>query len=480
MKKIVWSIFSLVSLVCIFSCDPKEATVTPFEPLSASKVTGKSSSQYSSAHIQEWIKLSLFLTQRNRGFTPMVAARAYCYVSLAAYESTVYGSVNYYSLQKQAQGLNSVEMPDVNKEYHWAAVSNAAISRAVKYFYINDYSKDSTSGLERTLGMIDSLNNIFVSQFKTETTLEVVNRSVEYGNKVADEIIAYSKTDGQEFCWKDENNFPQDFIPPTGDDKWVAPKGTSPYAMQPKWGSVRTYSVKNASIGSITPPYPYSEDTTSLFFKEAKETFDVSIKCLNPKADPENEKLNIIAQYWNDEAYRSGTPAGHSLSIARQIMTKEKMPLDKASELYVKMGMSLHDAFVYCWKVKYFYNLIRPITYIRKLTYFKQPNFNTLIVTPPFPEYTSGHSTQTGAAMETMTSVMGDNYSFTDSTQFIARFDLPDNVIAPRSFTSFYNCANEVSSSRIYGGIHFRKACEEGLRTGKIVAQNVLTMKFKK
>lgn len=480
MKKLISFVLFSIAIITVFSCNPDTATVTPVEPVSVSKVTGKTSSQFSSAHIQEWIKLSLFLTQRNRGFMPMVAARAYCYVSLASYEATVSGSTNYYSLKKQIQGLDSLPTADVNKEYHWAAVSNAAISKAVRYFYINDYSKDSTSGLQITLGMIDSLDNRFNNIFKNETTADIYNRSVDYGNKVAEAIIAYSKTDGQDLCWKDENNFPISYNIPTGDDKWVPLKGSSPYAMHPDWGTVRTYSVKNASISSITPPLPYSEDTTSKFYIEAKETFDLATKCLNPKSNPDNEKLNIIAQYWNDEPLRSGTPSGHSLSIARQIMTKEKMNLDRAAELYVKMGMAVHDAFVYCWKVKYYYNLIRPVTYIRKVSKFNIPNFNTLIVTPPFPEFTSGHSSQTGAAMEIMTSFMGDNYTFTDSTQEIARFDLPDYVLTPRKFTSFYECANECSSSRIYGGIHYRRACEEGLRTGKLVAQNVLTLKLKK
>ncbi len=479
--KNVFKFLCFVVLVSMFSCNPDSVTVSPNGPMSASKVTGKTSSQYSSAHIQEWIKTSLYLTQRNRGFTPMVAARAYSYVSLVAYESSVYGSTNYYSLQGQAQGLSNLPVPDVNKEYHWAAVSNSAMSKAIRYFYINDYSNDSTYTLEKTLAMIDSIQNKYNTQFKSETTLEVYNRSIDYGNSIGDAIIAYSKTDGQEYSWKDENNFPKSFVPPTGEDKWIPGKGTAAYAMQPYWGNVRTYSAKNISIASITPPYSYSEDTLSAFFLDAKETFTMATKCLNPKVSTENKNLNIIAQYWNDEGYRSGTPAGHSLSIARQIMTKGNIPLDKASELYVKVGMSLHDAFVYCWKVKFFYNLIRPISYIRKVTYFKAPNFNTPIGTPPFPEYTSGHSTQTGASMQIMTDFMGsDSYSFTDSTQFIARFDLPDEVIVPRNFISFSECAKEVSNSRIYGGIHFRKACEEGLTTGNLVAKNILTFKFKK
>ncbi|MCX6146807.1 MAG: vanadium-dependent haloperoxidase [Candidatus Kapabacteria bacterium] len=442
---------------------------------SISKVTGKDASKYSSKHLQDWLDLSIYLAQRNRGFTPVVAARAYGYLSLTAYEAMVSGSTKYCSMQNQISEYKNFDFADENKEYHWSAVSNAALRKVLNYLFINDYS----SFPQLSVKSMDSLETFHNDRFKKEASDEIIKRSIEYGQKVADQIIAYSKTDNQEFCWKDEKNFPVDYKVPTGRDKWVPKKGTIPDALHPEWGKVRTYSQKNSRIFDINPPHPYSEDTTSLFFKEALETFTLSQRCFNVK-DPKDKHLNVISQYWNDEPYRSATPAGHSLSIARHIITKENMPLDKASELIAKVGMSLHDAFVFCWNVKYNYNTIRPITYIRKMDYFKKPNCNMPIACPPFPEYIAGHATESGAAMEALTSMMGDNYKFTDSTHFVIRFDLPEDIVVPRTFNSFYECAEEIAISRVYGGIHFRKAGVEGTRVGKLVAKNVLAFKFKK
>ena len=121
------------------------------------------------------------------------------------------------------------------------------------------------------------------------------------------------------------------------------------------------------------------------------------------------------------------------------------------------------DAFISCWDEKYKSNRIRPETYIvRNIDSKWQP----LLQTPPFPEYTSGHSVISTTASLVLTYLLGDHFKFTDNSEEM--FDLP-----ARSFTSFRQAAAEAAVSRIYGGIHFRDAVDAGVEQGKRIGEFV-------
>ncbi len=134
-----------------------------------------------------------------------------------------------------------------------------------------------------------------------------------------------------------------------------------------------------------------------------------------------------------------------------------------AAETYAKVGIAVCDAFIACWDTKYRYNLLRPVTYIQRLI---DPTWLPLLTTPPFPEYTSGHSVQSGAAFGVLADLFGDAYSFDDHTH-------DNRGLAPRHFNSFSAAADEAALSRLYGGIHFRPAIELGLEQGRCVADAV-------
>jgi hypothetical protein len=139
------------------------------------------------------------------------------------------------------------------------------------------------------------------------------------------------------------------------------------------------------------------------------------------------------------------------------------------------VGLATADAFISCWDMKYFYNLMRPITYIQDPNGLNAPAWNTApaiggagaIPTPPFPEHTSGHSVQSGAAAEVLTDLLG-NVPFVDDTHAAL-------ALAPRSFDNFFEAADEAAISRIYAGIHFRPACERGLEQGRCIGNLVNT-----
>ena len=125
--------------------------------------------------------------------------------------------------------------------------------------------------------------------------------------------------------------------------------------------------------------------------------------------------------------------------------------------------MSQTDAFISCWKTKYTYNLMRPITYIRANI---DSTWSSLIGTPPFPEYTSGHSTQSGAMTAVMNDLFGSTYSFTDNTH-------GSSFGGPRSFACFDEAAYEAATSRLYGGIHYEFSDVLAITLGKMVGENI-------
>ncbi|MEZ4725868.1 MAG: vanadium-dependent haloperoxidase [Caldilineaceae bacterium] len=134
-----------------------------------------------------------------------------------------------------------------------------------------------------------------------------------------------------------------------------------------------------------------------------------------------------------------------------------------AAETYAKVGIAVADAFIGCWQTKYQYNRVRPLTYIQLLIdpLWNTPTVTTPVVTPPFPEYTSGHSVQAGAVAEVLTGMFGNQLTFTDHTHERRGF-------LPRSYDSFWAMANEAAISRLYGGIHYRDAIENGLEQGPL------------
>jgi hypothetical protein len=139
-----------------------------------------------------------------------------------------------------------------------------------------------------------------------------------------------------------------------------------------------------------------------------------------------------------------------------------------AAEAYAKVGIAVADAFISCWSTKFRYNLLRPVTYIRGVI---DPAWGSLLVTPPFPEYTSGHSVQSAASAQVLTDLFG-TVAFTDHTH-------DDRGLAPRSFGSFKQAAEEAAISRLYGGIHFSTAIDLGLEQGLCVGRRVSDLEFR-
>jgi hypothetical protein len=225
--------------------------------------------------------------------------------------------------------------------------------------------------------------------------------------------------------------------------------------MEPSWGELRPFAIASADVCWPEPPAPYSEAKDSEFYRQARVVYD-AVNNLTPAQ-------RATAQYWADNPGESGTPAGHWLGIISKVAIDRQLSPERAVEVYALAAIAMADAFIASWKVKYHYNLVRPVTYIQRLM---DPAWQTIMVTPPFPEYTSGHSVQSAAAAEALTSVLGE-VEITDDIHVVIGHP-------PRAYPSFRAAAHEAQISRLYGGIHYPMAIDVGADEGVCLGQAVV------
>jgi len=230
--------------------------------------------------------------------------------------------------------------------------------------------------------------------------------------------------------------------------------------LEPCWGKLRPFAIEKSNSCDPGPPPDFSSVESSQFMAEAHEVYETTQAL--------TAEQTTIARFWADGAGQTGTPPGHSISIASQILASGGHALDTAAETYAKVGIAVADAFISCWWSKYEYNLMRPITCIRRTL---DPNWTPMITTPPFPEYTSGHSVQSGASAQVLTDLFGA-ISFTDHTHDARGFE-------PRNFANFFAAAEEAAISRLYGGIHFRAAIDRGVEQGRCVGHQVSALRMR-
>ena len=399
----------------------------------------------------EWFDLALDLTKGTTGFTPPVASRAFGYLGLTLYESVVGGMPTHQSLEGQLNGFKG--LPEARGfAYHWPTVANVALAEMARELY-----GGATAQAAPNLAAIDDLERSLEGRIG-HVPRGVERRSAGLGREIADVIGDWARRDGGHEGYL--RNFPADYVPPVSAGLWAPTPTAFQRALQPFWGSNRPFAASSASYCDPGPPISYSEELGSTFYAEAFEVYE-TVQHLTPEQQE-------IAAFWSDDPGITATPPGHSISILTQVLGQQSASLAVAAEGYARVGMAVADSFISCWWTKYRYNLVRPITYIHDLI---DPSWTTPLNTPPFPEYTSGHSVQSGAMAEVLTALFGD-LPFTDATH-------ADRGFAPRSFDSFYDAADEAAISRLYGGIHYRDAIEAGVAQGRCVGSEVNALGFR-
>ncbi len=397
-------------------------------------------SAFDAEFAEDWLAV---LTQSidNENLNPPVASRRIAYTAVAFYEGLVNGMPGSRSLGGQLNGLGALPAPP-SGVMHWPSVANAAVGAVLTGLFAGASAP--------TLDGISNLQAANADVFDDTEPADVITRSIDYGDALAAAILTWAGGDGFAL-W---NNCA--YTVPIGDGLWQpTPPAFAPNPLQPCWGRMRTFALLNSAECIPLPPPAYSTVLNSPFYLAALEVH-ATVEAAVP------EEI-AIAQFWADGA-GTLTPPGHWMSIVRQVSEQQDLSLDVTAEAAARAGIAVADAFIACWEVKYAYNLLRPITYIRAVI---DAGFNSVagIGTPPFPEFTSGHSTQSGAASVVLQDLLG-SLAFTDDTH--------NGTWPARSFTSFVEAADEAVVSRLYGGIHYRFGNQRGLEMGQCVGQTLL------
>ena len=391
-------------------------------------------------------------------FSPPVASRIYAYSNMAAYEVLVQNNPEYKSLAGQIHELGETPKPDTDAAVNYDVAALVAQMEMAKSLIFSE---------DRITEMRDSLYTQWEEQNPTE-----LEASKAYGLKVADHIKAWMDGD----MYKQTRTMPKFSVNPDNPSRWQPTPPAYMDGIEPHWMKIRTLVIDSADQFMPIPPPEFSMEEDSEFHKQLMEVYDVR-NAMTEEGD-DSEKMEI-AKFWDCNPYVSThkghlmfatkkiTPGGHWIGIVKIATKKANADLMETVYVYTKTSVALFDGFISCWDEKYRSNLIRPETLINQ---YIDDAWAPVLQTPPFPEYSSGHSVVSGAAAEVLTQIYGDNFQFDDDTE--TAYGLP-----VRSFDSFRNASSEAALSRLYGGIHYRAAIEEGLKQGRqlgqFVAQNL-------
>lgn len=380
-------------------------------------------------------------------FSPPVASRIYVYPNIGAYEILANNHLGYSPLAGQLEGLQPIPKPDSkNVNFELAAlIAHMDLSRMLIF------SEDMI------ISHRDSLYGVW-----EERNGEEFVASKTYGLQVSDHIAKWMDKDN----YKQTRTMPKFSVDTEDASRWQPTPPSYMDGIEPHWNKIRPFVIDSANQFRPTPPPPFSMEEDSDFYKEVKEVYDISNE-ITAKGDTSEEVA--IAQFWDCNPYVSVTrghlmfatkkitPGAHWIGIAKIAARKTGADVAKTVYTYTKTSIAIADAFISCWDEKYRSNLIRPETLIN--THIDE-NWEPVLQTPPFPEYTSGHSVVSGAAAVALTSIYGDAFAFDDDTE--VQYGLP-----VRSFASFREAADEAAISRMYGGIHYRAAVEIGVKQGR-------------
>jgi hypothetical protein len=400
-----------------------------------------------------WADMAVELIRGASGFTPPVASRALGYLGVTLWEAAAPGIPGARSLAGQLNGLETLPLPAPGEEYSWPLVVNSAAAAILHKLFAEASAQQHSAinGLERSIAI----------RYRALAPRDVRDRSRQFGQQLADAIFEWSKEDGG--AQGHLRNFPETYRRPAGENLWEPTPPNYQRALLPTWGDNRPFVLETGAECAPPPPPAYSTDPASPMFLEAMEVY-TTVQSLTPW------QLET-ALYWADDPNLTATPPGHWWAIATQVAREERASMALTAEMYARLGIAVADSFIGCWNAKFTYNQMRPITYIQRVI---DPAWNAAeitdpVLTPPFPDYTSGHATESGAAARVLSHLYGENYTFVDRSQARLGF-------APRAYASFEVAAEEAALSRLYGGIHFRTANEMGLMQGRCIGHKVLQL----
>lgn len=385
-------------------------------------------------------------------FTPPVASRIYAYSNIAGYEAIRFQDGNQYkSFTGQLKELKSLPEPQQDVSYYFPLASMVAFTEVAQSLV---FDRESIQKVQDD--MLADVREIGIDE-------EIYQNSVNLGKAIGENILQWAKEDG----YNKRTALPRYNV--TKDPgRWRPTPPGYMDAIEPHWNKMRTFVLDSAAQFDPGPPTLFDTKEGSAFYGDAMAVYTAGLEL--------NEAQTEIAKFWDCNPNVSVTqghvmffnqkisPGGHWMHIAAQAIQDMDSNLPVEQGVMATVSIAIADAFISCWDQKYKSNLIRPETYIN--TYI-DPDWNPILQTPAFPEYTSGHSVASGAAATVLTELVGAKHSFIDSTE--VPYGLPR-----RNFDSFMHAAEEAAISRFYGGIHYMPAIDNGLSQGKAVGEYIL------
>ena len=374
--------------------------------------------------ITDWNNAALDAIRAEK--TPPPRASRY----LAILHLAIYDAINGISRTHEAYLVPSRGPASASQE----AAASAAAHRVLLTFY------PAFSGTFNTL--------------HTETLAQIRNgkkksRGVSWGEFTAAQVLAWRANDGADAT----------ISPPIGSGAgaWTPTPPVFAAYLLPQWGHVTPFVMTNHE--QFRPPPPAALDSAE-YAADYNEVIALGAGTNSSRTDDQSQ----IALFWSDGG-GTATPPGHWNVIAQSVSAELGSSLQERARLFALLNIAMADAAICAWDAKYSYNFWRPITAIRNGDSDGNPataadsSWDSFIITPPFPDYVSGHSTFSGAASTVLALFFGtDDVPFTSSSDFLR------GVF--RSFSSFSAAADEAAVSRLYGGIHFRAANAAGLQSG--------------
>ncbi|MEA5401813.1 vanadium-dependent haloperoxidase [Arcicella sp. DC2W] len=385
---------------------------------------------------------------------PCAAARYYAYANLAPYEILSHNTANPKFVKLKGK-LNAYPNFDDLKSTNPIAEDFAAIYSLLRMgedLLPSGYSlENARKELVKKVGQSGKI------------TPQVLQASITYADSVVKRLVKYAAKDG----YVKTSGYLR-YTPVNKEGYWQPTPPAYTEAYEPHWRTLRPFVLDSAGQFKPDSAIPYSKDKNSGFYKLAKEVYDATQHLTK-------EQIHI-ANFWdcnpfflNQKGHVSfGTkkisPGGHWMGITGIACLQKKVNLAEAVRWHAMVGITMADAFISCWDEKYRSNRIRPETVINQQI---DPNWRGLLQTPPFPEYTSGHSVISSAVATVLTHLVGDNFAYTDVVE--VEFGIPQ-----RSFKSFKQAASEAAISRFYGGIHFKDSIDYGAKQGANIGDFVV------
>lgn len=383
-------------------------------------------------------------------FPPIIASRNYAYACIAAYETMALGDNRFRSLSGQIKHLPPLPKQDtahVNFQYA-ALIAFCKVGQAVTF---------PEGSMKEYMGRLDSI--------ATEGNMsnEMKAATKRLADSVASHILRWSKKDNYA-----QTRTAEKYNVTDEEGRWVPTPPSYSQALEPHWREIRTMVMDSAS--QFTPPRPPVFD-----IKNKQSKFYQEVLAVKNAGDSLTPEQKHIAEFWDDLGTRMNveghvmfvtkkfSPPGHWMNIVGIAAKQAGADFSNTVYAYAKTSIAIFDAFIQCWDEKFRSNVIRPETAINK---YIDEEWRPYLQTPPFPEYTCGHSTVSSSAAESLTNIFGDNFNYTDTSEL-------EFGIRNRSFTSFRQAAVENNWARFYGGIHYHNSCiistEYGKKVGELV-----------